>query len=154
MAVKPIPAGMHTVTPTLAVEGAAEAIEFYKKAFGAEELSRAMDPSGKKIWHAAIRIGDSPVFLADASAEMGNPARTTVLWMYLENVDASFKRATDAGATVVMPPADMFWGDRYGQVADKWGNKWGMASRIKELSEAEMKKAGDEFAASMQPGKK
>ena len=106
---------MHTVTAELAVDGAAEAIEFYKKAFGAEEVTRAPDPSGKKIWHAQIRIGDSQVFVNDVFPEMGGSAgRRRSLWIYVENVDALFKRATDAGATVKMPLADMFWGDRLG----------------------------------------
>jgi uncharacterized glyoxalase superfamily protein PhnB len=147
--VKAVPEGMHTLTAQIAVEGAAEAIDFYKKAFGAEEVSRALDPSGKKVWHAALRIGDSTFFINDAAPEMGGP-RTATLWIYLEGVDAAFKRAVDAGATVRMPVSDMFWGDRLGALADKWGNHWTIAQRIKELTPEEMKKAGDEFAAQMQ----
>ena len=84
--VKAVPQGMHTVTPCLAIEGAAEALEFYKRAFGAEELSRALDPSGKKVWHSAIRIGDSTVFVNDADPQMQSIARPTVLWLYVEDV--------------------------------------------------------------------
>jgi PhnB protein len=148
--VKGVPDGMHTVTAALAVEGAAEAIEFYKKAFGAEELSRAPDPSGKKIWHASIRIGDSPVFVSDTFPEMGSgkPSKAS-LWLYVESVDALFKRATDAGATVKMPLADMFWGDRIGSVVDKWGNEWTLAQHTKDLTPDEMKKAQDAFVAGM-----
>src|ERR1700677_2772184 len=95
--VRAVPEGLHTVTASLAVDGASEAIEFYKKAFGAEEVMRAPDPSGKKIWHAQIRIGDSQVFVNDVFPEMGGSANITRLWIYVENVDSLFKRATDAG---------------------------------------------------------
>jgi PhnB protein len=151
--VKAVPEGMHTLTAQIALEGAGEAIDFYKKAFGAEEVSRAMDPSGTKVWHAALRIGDSQFFINDASPEMGGP-RVATLWIYLDGVDAAFKRAVDAGAKVGMPVSDMFWGDRLGSVSDKWGNQWTIAQRVKELTPAEMKKAGDEFAAQMQKQKK
>jgi len=145
--VKAIPEGFHTVTPVLPVEGCAEAIETWKKAFGAEEMARAPDPSGKKIWHAALRIGDSVVFTSDASPEMGNPARKSNLWLYFENVDSAFKRAVAAGCTATMQPADMFWGDRMGSVADRWGNQWTLAQHVRDMSPAEMKKAQDEFVA-------
>jgi uncharacterized glyoxalase superfamily protein PhnB len=145
--VKSIPEGMHTVTPAITVDGCAEAIETWKKAFGAEEVNRAMDPSGKKVWHADLRIGDSHVFCSDAMPEMGNTAGKTKLWLYLENVDAAFKRAVGAGCTATMPPADMFWGDRMGAVADRWGNQWTLAQHIKDMTPAEMKKAQDEFVA-------
>ena len=85
--VKAVPQGMHTVTPCLTIEGAAEALDFYKRAFGAEEVSRALDPSGKKVWHSAIRIGDSTVFVSDADPQMQSIARPTVLWLYVEDVD-------------------------------------------------------------------
>jgi uncharacterized glyoxalase superfamily protein PhnB len=147
--VKPIPEGMHTVTPQLTVQGAAHAIEFYKKAFGAEELMRAPDPSGKKIWHAMLRIGDSPIFVNDDFPEMGSTPNMTRLWLYFDNVDRAFGRASEAGAKVEMPPADMFWGDRMAQVSDKWGNFWTLAQRIKNLTPEEMKKAEEAFVAQM-----
>ena len=147
--VKPIPEGLHTLTPQLTVDGAADAIAFYKKAFGAEEVMRAPDPSGKKIWHAELRIGDSAIFVNDAFPEMGGPAHPSTLWVYRENVDALYKRAVDAGAKVAMPLADMFWGDRMGTVTDPWGNKWSLAQRVKTMTQEEMKKAGEAFAAQM-----
>jgi uncharacterized glyoxalase superfamily protein PhnB len=91
--VKPVPEGMHTVTPQLIVDGAEEALLFYVKAFGAEVLAKAPDPSGKKIWHASMRIGDSVVYVNDANAEMGATAQPTRLWLYLADVDAAFKQA-------------------------------------------------------------
>lgn len=146
---KPIPNGLHTITAQLTVEGAAEAIELYKKAFGAEERMRAPDPSGKKIWHAEFRIGDSVVFINDAFPEMGGGANKTRLWVYADGVDTWFKRAVDAGCTVKMPVADMFWGDRMGVVVDKWGNEWTLAQHVKDMTPDEMKKAQDAFVASM-----
>jgi uncharacterized glyoxalase superfamily protein PhnB len=110
-----IPEGLRSVTPSLTIDGCAEAIEFYKKAFGAVEVQRAPDPSGKKIWHAQIRIGDSAVFLNDAFPEMGSAPGTGSLWIYTDDVDAAFRRAVDAGAQVRMPLGDMFWGDRMGR---------------------------------------
>src|SRR4051812_26797759 len=125
--VKAIPEGFHTITPSLALEGASDAIEFFKKAFGAEELTRAPDPSGKKIWHADLKIGSSHLFVNDVFPDMGGKPRSASLWLYFENVDAAFKRATEAGAKVAMPPMDMFWGDRMGQVTDRWDNQWTLA---------------------------
>ncbi len=151
--VKAIPQGMHTVTPCLTINGCAEAIEFYKKAFGAEEVMRAPDPTGKLIWHAAIRIGDSTIFLNDEVPGMSRPATPASLWLYVEGVDAAFKRATNAGCQVVMPVTDMFWGDRFGKVTDKWGNDWGIASHVKDMTPEEMKEAEKAFIASM-PKKK
>lgn len=142
-----IPEGLHSITPQLSVDGAAEAMEFYRKAFGAEEVSRAPDPSGKKIWHAAMRIGNSQFFVNDVFPDMGGTANVTRLWIYAENVDAAFKRATDAGAKVAMPLADMFWGDRIGAVTDRWGNQWNLAQHIRDMTPEEMKKAQDEFVA-------
>ena len=110
-------------------------------------MARAPDPTGKKIWHAALRIGDSVVFSSDAAPEMGNLASKTKLWLYFENADSAFKRAVAAGLTVTMPPADMFWGDRMGVVTDRWGNQWTLAQHVKDLTPAEMKKAQDEFVA-------
>jgi uncharacterized glyoxalase superfamily protein PhnB len=146
---KPVPDGMHTVTPSLTVDGAAEAIEFYKKAFGAEEVMRAPDPSGKKIWHAMLRVGDSPIFVNDTFPDMGAGPGKASLWLYLPNVDAAFKRAVDAGCTVRMPLGDMFWGDRVGTVTDRWDNQWTLAQHVKDMTPAEMQKAQDDFVKSM-----
>jgi len=147
--VKAVPEGMHTVTPQIALDGAAEALEFYKRAFGAEELSRAPDPTGKKIWHSAMRIGDSTVFVNDVFPDMGGAPQHAHLWLYLENVDAAFKRAVDAGCTVRMPLSDMFWGDRMGTLSDRWGNQWSLSQRIKDMTPDDMKKAQDAFVAQM-----
>ena len=145
--VKPIPQGMHTVTPALTVDGCAEAIEIWKKAFGAEEVNRAVDPSGKKVWHAALRIGDSTVFCNDVFPEMPQVPRNARLWLYVENVDNAFKRASGAGLKAAMQPGDMFWGDRIAEVHDRWGNQWVLATHVKDLTPAGMKKAQDEFVA-------
>jgi uncharacterized glyoxalase superfamily protein PhnB len=152
--VKPIPEGLHTLTPSLIVEGAAEAIEFYKRAFGAEERSRALDPSGTKVWHAELRIGDSVFFVNDTAPEMGATPSFSSLWIYTDNVDAAFDRAVKAGAQVTMPVADMFWGDRVGMLVDRWHIKWSLAKHVKDLTPAEMKAAQDTFVAQMQQQKK
>jgi PhnB protein len=151
---KAIPAGMHAVTAQLTVDGAADALEFYKKAFGAEELSRAPDPTGKKLWHAEMRIGDSVVFLNDAFPEMDANTETATLWFYTEGVDAAFKRAVDAGAVVKMPLTDMFWGDRTGMVVDRWGIRWNISQRMRDLGPAEMKQATDKMVAEFNAQKK
>jgi uncharacterized glyoxalase superfamily protein PhnB len=150
--VKAVPEGLHTITPALCVEGAAQAMEFYKRALGAEEVMRAPDPSGQKIWHAHMRIGSSAFFINDAFPDMGGGALPQRLWIYTDGVDQLWKRATEAGCQVKMPIADMFWGDRCGTVVDKWGNEWTLAQRMKEMSPAEMKKAQDEFVAQMAKG--
>ena len=147
MSVSPIPHGYHTITAHLFVDGAAAAIEFYKRAFAAEEIDRAADPSGQKIWHAALRIGDSMLFVNDVFPEMGGGQSQSSLWLYVPDVDASFKRAVDAGAKAAMPPADMFWGDRMAQVADAFGQKWTIATRLKNMTPDEMKAAQDSFLA-------
>ena len=151
---KAIPDGLHSVTPQLTVDGAAEAIAFYKKAFGAEETQRAPDPSGKKIWHATIRIGNSTIFINDAFPEMGAGPVPSSLWIYTDGVDAAFKRAVDAGAQVKMPLAEMFWGDRMGSLVDRWGNRWTLAQHTKDLSPEEMSRASEEAAAEWKQGKK
>jgi PhnB protein len=151
---KGIPEGLRSVTPALTIDGCAEAIEFYKKAFGAEEVSRAPDPSGKKVWHAELRFGDSAVFVNDAFPEMETAPAHGSLWLYSADADGAFKRAVDAGAHVTMPPADMFWGDRMSVVRDRWGNQWTFAQRVKELTPDEMHRASEEAAAAFAQGKK
>ena len=151
---KPIPEGLHSITPNLVVDGASEAIEFYKRAFGAEELFRAPDPTGKKVWHANLRIGDSCFFVNDTAPEMGATATPSSLWIYAPDVDAAFTRATKAGGKPAMPPQDMFWGDRMATVIDKWGNRWNLATHIKDLTPDELKKAQDAFLAEAAKQKK
>ncbi len=143
--VKPIPSGYHTATPYLTIKGAASAIDFYKKAFGATELFRMPGPDGK-IMHAEIRIGDSPIMLADESAASGSQSPQTLngtatgIFLYLEDVDASFKQAIKAGAKENMPVQDMFWGDRFGKLTDPFGHKWMLATHIEDVTPAEMEK--------------
>lgn len=146
---KPIPEGMSTLTPSLTIKGAAEAIEFYKRAFGAEELARAMDPSGKKIWHAMLQIGDSRIMLNDFFEEMGGRPDTSSMWIYTDKVDAAFDRAIKAGGKVVMAVTDMFWGDRTGTLTDPWGHRWTIGQHMKDMTPAEMKMAQDAFVAQM-----
>jgi PhnB protein len=157
--VSPIPDGMHTVTPTLTISGCAKAIDFYKKAFGAEEVDRAMAPDGKSVWHAALKIGDSVVFVNDEMPGMTSPSpgpgrpSPVRLWLYLRDCDASFKRAVDAGGKAKAQPEDMFWGDRCGMVNDPFGYEWVLASRVKEMTREEMRVAGEEFAKKMAGGR-
>jgi len=137
---------MHTVTPHLVCAGASEAIEFYKKAFGAEELMRLPMPNGK-LGHAMLRIGDSPIMLADEFPEWDSPAPTTLkgtpvtIHLSVPDVDQAFRRAVEAGATVKMELADMFWGDRYGVVEDPFGHRWSLATHMRDVSPEEMEKA-------------
>lgn len=141
--VKPIPDGMHSVTPHLTIEGAAKALDFYKVAFGAVEMTRLPAPDGK-IMHAAFRIGNSVLFAADAFPEWGSngplalKGSTVTLALYVEDCDAVFAQAVAAGCTVKMPLADMFWGDRYGMVADPFGHSWSIATHKRDLTPAEM----------------
>jgi PhnB protein len=147
---KPIPEGMHTVTPHLICAGAAEAIEFYKKAFGAVELSR-MPGSDGKVMHASIRIGDSVIMLNDEMPEWesfgakhfkGSPV---TIHLYVENADAVFEQAVRAGAKVTMPLDDMFWGDRYGKVEDPFGHQWSIGTHVRDVTEEEMQKAMEQM---------
>src|SRR5215510_3579476 len=144
--VKPIPSGFHTLTPHLVVKGASKAIEFYKKAFGAQELGRLSGPDGKSIMHADLKIGDSHVFLVDEFPQMGcrgpeGTAGTPVtIHMYVEDVDAAFGKALAAGAQVKMPLSDMFWGDRYGVLTDPFGHSWSMATHKEDLTPDEIRK--------------
>jgi PhnB protein len=146
---KPVPEGMHTLTPQLTIEGCAQAIQWYQQAFGAELLNQSPDPSGTKIWHAEMRIGDSILYLNDAFPEAGGPAHPGSLWVYADHIDELWDRAVKAGGRVVMPLADMFWGDRTGTVVDPFGNRWNLAQRIKNLTPDEMKRAQEEFVASL-----
>jgi PhnB protein len=143
MATQPVPEGYHTVTPYLAVEDAARAIEFYTQAFGAKEVVR-MDAPGGMIGHAELEIGDSRIMLSDpfpqASTkppkELGGTSFSVM--MYVEDVDAAFKRAVDAGATVSMELTNQFWGDRFGTVTDPFGHVWGLATHVEDVPPEEM----------------
>ncbi len=150
--VNPIPKDVHTVTPHLILRDCAKAIDFYGRALGAQEVSRMQAPDGKRIWHAELKIGDSVVFMNDEMPGMGmaapspdHPAPVT-MWLYVKDCDAAYRRAVDAGARSTMEPADMFWGDRCAGVADPFGYTWSFATRQKELTREEMRRAGEEFA--------
>jgi PhnB protein len=149
---KPIPAGYHSVTPALVVRDAAAAIDFYKRAFGAEEIDRMAGPDGS-IMHAEIRIGDSILMLGEENEQWGTKSPLSLngvhgsLHIYVEDADAAFNRALKAGATVRYPLEDAFWGDRYGKVTDPFGHEWGLATRVKDMTKAEMEKAGQEWMA-------
>jgi uncharacterized glyoxalase superfamily protein PhnB len=144
--VKPIPDDMHTVTPHLVCNGAANAIEFYKKAFDAVELGRLPGPQGK-LMHAMIRIGDSPVMLVDEFPDMGSfgpkslKGSPVTIHLYVKDVDATVKRAVAAGAKITMPVDDMFWGDRYGRLEDPFGHHWSVATHIRDVNPEEMQAA-------------
>ena len=154
MAAQPIPEGYHTVSPYLAVESAAEAIEFYKKAFGAKERVR-MDAPGGGIAHAEVEIGDSVVMLSDpfpqASTrppkELGGTSASVM--MYVEDVDAVVKQAVDAGATVLMEVADQFWGDRFGTIQDPFGHSWSISTHVEDLTPEEIAERGKAAMAEM-----
>jgi uncharacterized glyoxalase superfamily protein PhnB len=144
MAVKRVPEGRHRVTPHLTVRDAANMIEFYKRAFGAVEKRRAPGPDGKKIMHAELRIGDSDIFLNDEFPEMGavSPlaasATPVTIHLAVEDADQQFQQALSAGAEVVMPLADQFWGDRYGIVKDPSGHHWSIGSHMEDLTPQQM----------------
>ena len=151
-AAKAVPEGLHSITPHLVLDNAAQTIDWYKKAFGAEEVGRSVGPDGK-IMHAEIKIGDSRVYVNDVmmgskgpQAYGGSPAS---LWLYVEDSDALFNRAVGAGAKVQMPLADQFWGDRSGAVADPAGYTWWIATRKEDLTQAEMKQRAENFFKQM-----
>jgi PhnB protein len=143
-----LPAGFHSLTPSLAVNGAARAIEFYVKAFGATELMRVPGEDGR-IAHADLRVGDSVLFVSDEDARVPNSFRapttlkgtSAALYLYVPDVDAAFARAVDAGATVCVPPTDMFWGDRYCQLEDPFGHYWALATHQTDRTPDEIARA-------------
>ncbi|MEW6197494.1 MAG: VOC family protein [Planctomycetota bacterium] len=138
--VNPIPQGFHTITPHLVVRHGVEAITFYKRAFGAEELTRMTGPDGESIMHAELRIGDSVLLVCDECPEMGARSPQSIggtpvtLHLYVENVDRAYARAVEAGATAAMPPQDQFWGDRYARVTDPFGHHWSIATHIEDVT--------------------
>ena len=142
---KPIPDGYHTATPYLIVKGAAKAIDFYQRAFGASELFRMPIPDGK-IMHAEIRIGNSPIMLADEFPERNIVSPQSLggtpvgLLLYVEDVDARFRQAIDAGGTVERPVENQFYGDRSGTLVDPFGHRWTIATHVEDVSSEEMEK--------------
>ena len=144
--VKPVPDGMHTVTPHLICAGAADAIEFYKKAFNAVEVGRMAGPQGK-LMHAIVRIGDSALMLVDEFPDWGSfgpkslKGSPVTIHLYVEDVDAFVTRAVGAGAKITMPVEDMFWGDRYGKLEDPFGHHWSVATHIRDVRPEEMQQA-------------
>jgi len=139
MSISRVPEDFHTITPQLVVKGVASAIDWYTRAFGANELLRNTGPDGTSIMHSELLLGDSRFFVVDEFPDsMRSPSTlggsSVTLHLYVNDVDALFTRAVDAGATVLMPVADQFWGDRYGILADPFGHRWSIASRLEDLS--------------------
>jgi uncharacterized glyoxalase superfamily protein PhnB len=143
----------HTITPHLTVRGVNEAVKFYEKAFGAAELYRNLAPDGKSVMHVELMLGDSRLLLHDEFPEhgelspLGGHATGVVLHLYVEDVDDIYQRTIDAGATVVMPLQDCFWGDRYAIVIDPFGHRWSMATRIEDLSPRQLQERATEWRA-------
>ena len=152
--VKAIPDGMHSLTPHLVCAGAADAIEFYKKAFEAIEVTRLPGPGGK-LMHASVRIGDSQLMLVDESPEWGAfgpkslKGSPVTIHLQVDNVDEVVEQAVAAGAKVTMPVADMFWGDRYGVLEDPFGHHWSVATHTRDLSPQEIQQAMKQMGQSM-----
>lgn len=155
MPVNPIPPDFHAVTPALTLRDADKAIDFYKRAFGAEERMRFRGPDGTRILHAEIKIGNSLIFLSEEHPEMGcrGPeslgATSVALYLYVDDADKVFERAVSAGAKADMPVADMFWGDRCGQLTDPFGHKWSIATHKEELTPKEIETRAQAFFTEM-----
>ncbi|HEY0971666.1 MAG TPA: VOC family protein [Gemmatimonadales bacterium] len=155
MATKHIPEGYHTITPSIIVRDAREAIEFYGRAFGAEAVTLMTDRNGA-VMHAEIRIGDSILMMGEENEQWGMRSPLSLggspssLHIYVEDADAVFARAVEAGAKVRYPMEDAFWGDRYGKITDPFGHEWGIATHVKDLSEEEIRRAGEEWMAKME----
>jgi PhnB protein len=151
---QPVPEGYHTLTMYLAVDDAAAAIDYYQRAFGAKERGRMAGPDGT-IGHAELEIGDSLLMLADALPQFtARPPKelggtTASVFLYVEDIDAVYKQAVDAGGTSVMEPDDMFWGDRFGSLLDPFGHLWTIATHVEDVSPEEMAKRSEEFMAQM-----
>lgn len=153
--VQAIPPGYHSVTPYLVVDDGARAIDFYKHSFGANEVSRMATPDGK-IAHAELKIGDSMIMLSDAMMGYRSPlslgGSPVSIFLYVDDVDSVFNRAIEAGAKSDMPPADMFWGDRYGKLTDPFGHLWGIGTHIEDVAPAEMEKRAKQAMAQQAAG--
>ena len=156
--VKPIPAGYRSVTPYLTVRDGARAIDFYKDALGAVEKVRMIGPDGRSVMHAELKIGDSIVMLSDEFPGMSTcrspqslGGTTVSLFLYVRDVDAAFKRASNSGCKVLMEPTDMFWGDRFGKLEDPFGNQWSMATHTENVSPKELGRRAQAAMAQM-PG--
>jgi PhnB protein len=152
-AVRAIPEGYHSITPSIVCKGAARAIDFYKEVFQAKEKSRMTGP-GDTIGHAELIIGDSPLMLSDefpgmATAPGPNPTNSAYLYVYSDNVDALYDRAVKAGCKVEMPLQNQFWGDRFAKIRDPFGHQWGLAQHVEDVSKEEMKKRADAWTAQM-----
>ena len=148
----PIPEGSHTITPQLTVKNASQAIDFYKKAFGATELNRMEGPGGS-IMHAALKIGDSKFFVNDLMGDGPGPTLTpgkspVTVHLYVSDCDKVYNQAVSAGATATMPVAEQFWGDRYGQLTDPYGHTWSIATHVEDLTREEMEERMKQFMAS------
>jgi PhnB protein len=147
--VKPIPEGEHSITPYLVIQGAAKAIDFYRKAFGAKEVMRLSDPKGDKVGHAELMIGDSKVMLADEYPDFGFRAPPAIggtpvsLLLYVNDVDAVFQRAVAAGAKELRPVANQFYGDRMGTLQDPFGHVWSIATHVEDVPPEEMKRRAE-----------
>ena len=151
---KPIPDGFHTITPHLVVSDAAKAIEFYKKALGAQEKDRFPMPDGKGVMHAELKIGNSIVMLGNEQpptclSPKSRGGTSVTLNVYVDNADAVFDRAVKAGCTVKMPMTDQFWGDRYGQVEDPFGHQWSFATHKQDLTHEQIAANAKAFFAKM-----
>jgi PhnB protein len=151
--VKPVPEGYHTATPYLIFQDAAPAIDFYKKAFAATEIMRMNGPDGK-VSHAEIKIGDSVIMLGSApGSDLAAPHKlngsSVSIFLYLPDVNSTFKQAVSAGAKAVQPLEDMFWGDRFGRLVDPFGHSWSLATHVEDVAPAEMGKRAQEAAAKM-----
>jgi PhnB protein len=151
--VKPIPEGFHTVTPTFTFKDCRKAIDFYKKAFGAVEQYVMQCPTGKGIMHASIKIGDSTIMMGEENANCPCKSAETLggspiaLYLYVNNVDAAFDKAVNAGCKTVMEVQDMFWGDRAGTLTDPFGYNWTIGTHIADLTPEEIKHGAEEFMA-------
>ncbi len=153
--VKAVPDGIHTITPHLVVRNGEKALEFYRKAFGAEGKGVHKTPDGK-VMHAELKLGNSIVFLADEFPGMGSCASpqtlngsAVTLNLYRDNIDQLFNQAVAAGATVVMPLANQFWGDRYGQLKDPFGHLWALGQHVEDVAPEEMERRSKEIFAQM-----
>jgi PhnB protein len=151
--VSPIPEGFHSITPALTCKGAAKALDFYKRAFGAKEISR-MEMDGM-IGHSELQIGNSKIFVSDefpgmsSAPDVNSKAPSSSLLIYSDNVNALYDQAVSAGCTATMPLQDQFWGDRYGKVSDPFGHHWGLAQHIEDVSPEETERRAQEWQANM-----